>query len=280
MRTFRWAILMCGLLVGGTLALAGDPAAIGRIAIGTPPMAREDGTFVLARSELYYSDPISRGREKIDPPRRDVMRVGLEVLVDGQPLPTVWHQSRLYLPVPRLGLEYEIRVWNDGPRRIAAVVSIDGLSVINSRPASELHPGYLVEPSSSIRIKGWRRDRDTVAAFRFVDRKDSYASRLGHFENVGVIGVIAVEEMARWPRPLLLEKKIAGEPSLSRSPPVGGIGTESGRDVDSPVDYVPFIRGINRQTITLYYDTAAALRRAGVPVEEPQPVPFPGDREK
>jgi len=206
------------------------------------------------------------------------MRVGLEVLVGGQPLPTVWHQGRRYLPVPQLGLEYEIRVWNDGPHRIVALVSIDGLSVTNSRPASERHPGYLIEPSSSIRIKGWRRDQDTVAAFRFVDREDSYASQIGYYENVGVIGLIAIEELGSWPRPLL--EKIAGAAPKSRSRDVGSTGTEYGRDLDSPVDYVPFIRGINRRTITLYYDTAAALRRAGVPVDEPHPVPFPGDRER
>ena len=52
-------------------------------------------------------------------PRPDRMRVGLDVLVDGEPLRTITHRGRIYLPVPRMGAEYQIRVWNHGPRRIA-----------------------------------------------------------------------------------------------------------------------------------------------------------------
>jgi hypothetical protein len=220
-------------------------------------------------------EPIHRDRtDDLLPVRRDVMRVGLEVLVDGQPVRTLVYGGRTYLPVRRLGTEFEIRVWNEGPRRITAVVSVDGLSVIDSRPASETHPGYLVDPSGSVRIKGWRRDRDTVSAFRFVEREDSYATRLGYPENVGVIGLVAIEEYSRWPRPLI-EKKIAGEPATRMPRTVGGIGTGSGRDLDSPVDYVPFVRGNNKRAITIYYDTVENLRRAGVPVDDGWPVPFP-----
>jgi hypothetical protein len=49
--------------------------------------------------------------------------------------------------------------------------------------------------------------------------------------------------------------------------------------VDSRAYYVPFVRSSNRQTITLYYDTVDALRQAGVPVDRPDPVPFPQDTE-
>jgi hypothetical protein len=47
-------------------------------------------------------------------PPRDGMRVGFEVLVGGRPLATIAHAGKTYLPVPRLGVEYEIRVWNNG----------------------------------------------------------------------------------------------------------------------------------------------------------------------
>jgi hypothetical protein len=212
-------------------------------------------------------------------PSRDGMRVGLEVLVDGRPLPTVRHAGKTYLPVPRLGLEHEVRVWNDGPRRIAAVVSVDGLSVINGRPASEDSAGYLVDPHASIRIKGWRRSLETVAAFSFEERGKSYAQRMGYPENVGVIGLLAVEEAGRWPRPLPERRGDAEPAARAASGEVGGTGTGYGRDLDSPAYRVPFLRGGNRQTVTLYYDTAEALRQAGVPVDSPVPIPFPGDTE-
>jgi hypothetical protein len=207
-----------------------------------------------------------------------VMRVNLEVLVDGEPLRTIEYGGKTYLPVPRLGTEYQIRVWNHGPRRIAAVVSVDGLSVINGRPASESGTGYLVSPHSSILIKGWRENLEKVAAFSFEERDKSYASLVGRPENIGVIGLIAIEEEVKTPPRLELEKSDGAAPAgKSTMRDVGGTGTGYGRDVDSPAEYVPFVRSNNKRTMTFYYDTVAALRRAGVPVDGHGPKPFPGD---
>lgn len=211
-------------------------------------------------------------------PHDHVMRVRLEVLVGGRVMPTVYHEGKTYLPVPRLGMEYTLRVWNHGSRRVAAVVSVDGLSVINGRPASEEGPGYIVDARRGIEIKGWRRSLNTVAAFQFVSRDESYAERVGRPENVGVIGLVAFEERTRYPD-LRLERKDSAAPGHRKvaEATVGDTGTGWGRDLDSRVITVPFARSGNRQAITVYYDTVAALRRAGVPVG--RPVPFPEDGE-
>jgi hypothetical protein len=174
-------------------------------------------------------------------------------------------------------MEYEIRVWNHGPRRIAAVVSVDGLSVMNGQPAAESQPGYIVAPHSQVVIKGWRRDMDVVAAFSFVDREKSYAALTGRPENIGVIGLVAIEELGPTPRPLL-EKQDARF-ALPGRRQVGSIGTEYGRPVDSRIYYVPFVRSAHKRSITIYYDTVDALRRAGVPVDGSLPLPFPKDSE-
>jgi len=207
------------------------------------------------------------------------LRVGLDVLVDGRPLRAVRHAGRTYLPVPRWGTEYELRVWNHGPRRVAALVSVDGLSVITGRPASEDQPGYVVAPHSHVLIKGWRRDLRTVAAFTFEQGEGSYASRMGHPENVGVIGLLAVEEQAWRPRPLPDRKGPVEAGARRGNGVVGDTGTGYGRDIDSHAYRVPFARGGNRRTLTFYYDTADALRRAGVPLDGSHPVPFPADPE-
>jgi hypothetical protein len=224
----------------------------------------------------------SEERQGIDfaVPPRDRMSVGLEVLVDGQPLPTVTYAGKTYLPVPRVRAEYALRVWNHGPRRVAAIVSVDGLSVISGKPASAESPGYLVEPNGSIVIKGWRRNLETVAAFSFQEHEQSYATLTGYPENVGVIGLLAVEERAPvrpWRPRAEFEKKEAAPSALRAAGEVGGIGTGYGRDVDSPAYRVPFVRGSNQCLVTLYYDTVAALRKAGVPVDGPSP--FPGETE-
>jgi hypothetical protein len=211
-------------------------------------------------------------------PRWDRMSVSLEVLVRGRPLPTFRYAGSLYLPVPRLGDAYEIRIRNSGLRRIAALVSVDGLSVLSGLPASAAEPGYLVDPGGSIRIKGWRRDRNTVAAFYFTGREESYAAGLGRPENVGVIRLLAIEEQAPLrPRPWLEKEDAARAAMMHRE--AGDTGTGYGRDLDSPVYEVPFARSGNTRTIVLYYDTVEGLRRQGVPVDEPFSEPIPDYRE-
>jgi hypothetical protein len=254
MRRVLW-VLLSALLLGGLLLFAGQAAG----------------------SELYWSAPPDRG-ESILPSRPD-LRVGMEVLVDGRPLRTVAYAGRTYLPIPRLGIEYELRVWNHGSRRIVAIVSVDGLSVINGQPASETHPGYIVDPGSSVLIRGWRRDRETVAAFSFEERAQSYASRVGRPENIGVIGLIAIEEMSWGPRLPVEDRESLAPAARKTLAELGGTGTGYGRDIDSRIHYLPFLRSNHKQTITIYYDTVAALRQAGVPVSALRPLPFPGDPE-
>jgi hypothetical protein len=273
MRGTTWVLLSVGLLLGGLLTCANT---------GPGSLPGLEGTALAVPSELFANEPGNpadlkpREREEFVLPPRDSMRVGLEVLVDGRPLRTINHEGRIFVPVPKLGTEYEIRVWSNGPRRVTAIVSVDGLSVMDGKPASAEQPGYIVAPRGDIVIKGWRRDRESVAAFSFEERDKSYANRVGHPENIGVIGLITIEESGVRPRPLPLEKKDSPI-ALRGSGDVGGTGTGSGRDVDSPVYSVPFVRGTNQSRITLYYDTAEALRKAGVPVDGPSPVPFPRD---
>lgn len=289
MSHFQRLLLSAGLLAGALLA----PAA--RAAAPTPPKkaapsatrelvgeTRAPLLLAAARAVDLKARPIGprltpeRVELFVPPPRP--LNVSLDILVHGRPLPTVRHVGKTYLPVPRVGAEYTIRVWNHGPRRVAAIVSVDGLSVINGRAASADGPGYLVAPYSHIVIKGWRRNLDAVAAFRFVDQDKSYAARTGRPENVGVIGLVAIEEAVWRSPPQLLNKGAAPAGKRGRAE-VGSIGTEYGREVDSRAYYVPFVRSSNRQTVTLYYDTAEALRKAGVPVDRPAPVPFPADSE-
>lgn len=206
------------------------------------------------------------------------MRVSLEVLVDNQPLPTVVHQGKTYLPVPKLGVEYAIRVTNHGPRRVVAMISVDGLSVITGQPASETQPGYVVSPKGQIVIKGWRRDMNTVAAFSFQERDKSYAALMGRPENVGVIGLVAIEELTARPTPTFAERNAKNAAAPKRAA-VGSTGTGYGRDIDSSIYYVPFVRSNNKRTVTIYYDTVEVLRAAGVPVDRTVPNPFPADHE-
>jgi hypothetical protein len=92
---------------------------------------------------------------------------------------------------------YSLAIANDTGSAFEIVASVDGLDVIDGRPASFSKRGYIVDPFSSVVIDGWRTSEDTVAAFRFSSIDDSYAERMGDGRNVGVIGAAFFREAPR-----------------------------------------------------------------------------------
>jgi hypothetical protein len=57
--------------------------------------------------------------------------------------------------------------------------------------------GYILEPYTSLEIKGFRESLDTVGRFKFVDSHKSYAGNQGKGGNEGVIGIRIFEEKAK-----------------------------------------------------------------------------------
>ena len=89
---------------------------------------------------------------------------------------------------------YSLAIANDTGSAFEVVASVDGLDVIDGRPAAFGKRGYIVDPFSSVVIDGWRTSEETVAAFRFSPIEDSYAERMGDGRNVGVIGAAFFRE--------------------------------------------------------------------------------------
>jgi hypothetical protein len=92
---------------------------------------------------------------------------------------------------------YSLAVANDSNVTYEVVLSVDGLDVIDGRPAGFDKRGYVIDPFTSVVIDGWRTSEDTVAAFRFSSIEDSYAERTGEGRNVGVIGAAFFREAPR-----------------------------------------------------------------------------------
>lgn len=198
------------------------------------------------------------------------MSVAMEVLVNGRPLRQINHHGRTYVPIPRLGVEYSIRVHNRGPKRIVAIVSVDGLSVMNGQPASVNGSGYVIRPQAFYTIRGWRRGSESVAAFSLQPRDSSYAAKRGYSSRIGIIRLIAHEELTQpvssaptWRADAVGSRLSAGAGTSS----LGSTGTGFGRDVTSRVVSVPFHRSNNKREIMLIYDRRETLAAAGVPVD-------------
>lgn len=107
---------------------------------------------------------------------------------EGKTLPIHWHNGQAWV-VGSPGNEYQVIVRNPIGAEVLAVVSVDGVNVITGETAAPSQTGYIVDAWRRLDIKGWRKDTSRTAAFYFTSLADSYASRTGRPDNVGVIGV-------------------------------------------------------------------------------------------
>jgi hypothetical protein len=106
---------------------------------------------------------------------------------NGLPLPAMSLGGRIYV-VGFNGQRYSIVLSNLTDRRYEAVLSVDGLDVLDGKTASVRKRGYLIGPYASVTVDGFRKSYEEVAAFRFGSVSSSYAARTGSDRNVGVIG--------------------------------------------------------------------------------------------
>ncbi|HEX5661753.1 MAG TPA: hypothetical protein VFX59_31395 [Polyangiales bacterium] len=199
----------------------------------------------------------------------------LEVLVNGEPVRTFAHRGQTYV-LGQEGDRYVLRIHNRSARRIEAVVTVDGLDVIDGEQGDfATKRGYLVPAYGSVDIEGWRVSNEQAAAFRFAPIGESYAAKTGRARNVGVIGMaVFPERVIERPRPRPVapvpyyyerESRAAGSADKSAqvapaapaaeearddaAPAKGsvrrersGLGTEYGEALYSQIEHVSFTR--------------------------------------
>src|SRR3954470_6003802 len=125
---------------------------------------------------------------------------------DGDVLPTYALKDRFYVQ-GNANERYIIRITNPTANRVEAVVSVDGLDVVDGENGDLRKRGYVVPPYGETRIEGFRTSQADVATFRFSAVTDSYAGKKGKARNVGVIAVALFEEQ---PQPQIIEPQIVG----------------------------------------------------------------------
>lgn len=118
----------------------------------------------------------------------------------GNPLRTFYKAGTTFV-LGAVGDRYNVRVRNHTDRRVEAVVSIDGRDAVSGRVGDFVRErGYVVPAYGSVLVDGFRQSFSQSAAFRFSSPGDSYSSRMGTPENVGVVGVAFFPERYT-PRP-------------------------------------------------------------------------------
>ncbi len=113
----------------------------------------------------------------------------------GDTAPTFAMKDRFYVQ-GNSGERYTIRITNPTAHRVEAVVSVDGLDVIDGEPGDLHKRGYVVPAGGEVRIEGFRTSQADVATFRFSSVNESYAGQKGKARNVGVIAAAIFEETA------------------------------------------------------------------------------------
>jgi hypothetical protein len=107
----------------------------------------------------------------------------------------------------RKGSEYELYFQNKTNKRVVVVMSVDGLSVMDGKTASDKSDGYVVEAYREITVPGWKINSNKAAKFQFRPQNDksntTYVELLQEegFEvdvaNQGVIGCLVFEEVEK-----------------------------------------------------------------------------------
>jgi len=151
--------------------------------------------------------------------------IEVDILVNGRPIKQYAHEGRTYVKAEHW-TEYTIKIKNTSWLRKLAVVSVDGINVMNGQAAGSTKAGYLVNGYSTIEIKGFRTSTEAVHPFKFNRKSRSYAAKSeetkGDTRNCGVIGVeiyneyeepIKITTTSTWyPQPIIWNTSIYTQP--------------------------------------------------------------------
>lgn len=141
-------------------------------------------------------------------------RFEVEVLVNGYPLEGYYSRGKLYVEAVAAS-EYEVRIRNPLPYRVAVALSVDGLNSIDARRTSAWNASkWVIEPFDTIQISGWQMSSERARRFYFTTERDSYAAKLGQTSNLGLVTAVFFREIrpvpvqiAPPPRPYPLRKE-------------------------------------------------------------------------
>jgi len=118
----------------------------------------------------------------------------MTVLVDGAPAPEYTARGRIYVEALR-GREFTIRLYNPGPGRAAAALSVDGRNVVDAKRTSARDAvKWIIEAGQTIDVPGWQISGETSRRFFFTETSRSYAKWLGDTSNVGTIEAVFYRE--------------------------------------------------------------------------------------
>ncbi len=250
----------------------------------------------------YLSHPSEQQRPVVVENRFEV-----DVLVNGYPLEEHYSRGKLYVEAVAAS-EYEVRISNPLPYRVAVALSVDGLNSIDARRTSAWNASkWVIEPYGTINVSGWQMSSERARRFYFTTERDSYAAKLGQTSNLGLVSAVFFREIrpapvqiAPPPRPYPLHKedgarnnKSGGESQAPAAAQSGTVARDRRESTASQADDGYAATGIGRSVrndvrwvnmdldsrpaaeVTIRYEYYQGLVRLGIlPRPYPQPDPL------
>lgn len=104
------------------------------------------------------------------------------------------HKGKAFIEGKK-GSKFALKFNNHTYNRILIIPSIDGISIINGKKATNNSPGYIIESKGKYIMQGWRESYDNIAEFIFKKKSKSLAEKSGIGDlNCGVIGCMVYSE--------------------------------------------------------------------------------------
>jgi hypothetical protein len=126
----------------------------------------------------------------------------IQILVDGRPLDEYNARGKSYVEA-LAGAEYEVRIRNPFPYRVAVALSVDGLNSIDARHTTAWNSSkWVIEAYGTINISGWQMSSERARRFYFTSERDSYGAKLGQTSNLGVVSAVFFRERRPYPVPI------------------------------------------------------------------------------
>jgi hypothetical protein len=219
---------------------------------------------------------------------RPALATTVEIVVDGRPVQEYRAYGTRYVEALK-GKEYAIRLHNPFDVRVAVALSVDGLSTIDARHTTAVAARkWVIGPHETITISGWQTSMAQARRFFFTTEDRSYAQRLGHPENQGVISAVFFKERAPVRIVPLAQDNAADGSSRRRPVPAGAAGkaeaqaaraaeeyaaTGIGERADHPVEIVHLdLESRPAATIDIRYEYRSQLVRLGILPDGPTAV--------
>jgi hypothetical protein len=111
------------------------------------------------------------------------------------PVPAVNKDGRAFVSIKRDEF-YAIRCYNDSPYAAAVKLTIDGLDVFSFKDEPETFPVFIIDPKSTVDVRGWYRTAKVSDSFLVTEYAKSAAAQLHNEAN---IGAITASFSAAWP---------------------------------------------------------------------------------